>query len=56
MKRAGNLFEAICSWENLEKAARNARRHKRYLPYAERFELRRETVLMEIRKELMAGT
>ncbi len=56
MKRAGNLLETICSWENLERAARNTRKRKRYRPYAERFELRRETILMELREQLLTGT
>jgi len=55
LKRAGNLFERICSWENLELAARRARKRKRYREYADRFELRRESVLMEIRQQLLAG-
>lgn len=56
MKRAGNLFESICSWENLELAAQRARRHKRYRGYVERFELRRESILASIRDQLLAGT
>ncbi|OGV69851.1 MAG: hypothetical protein A3K19_29045 [Lentisphaerae bacterium RIFOXYB12_FULL_65_16] len=55
MKRTGNLFEAICSWENLELAARRARRGKRYRRYAEEFELRRETILGRLREELLEG-
>lgn len=55
LKRAGNLFERICSWENLELAARRARKRKRYRPYAERFELRRESVLLDIREQLLSG-
>ncbi len=55
MKRAGNLFETICSWENLERAARLTRRHKRYRIYAEDFELRRESLLGAIREELLSG-
>lgn len=55
MKRSGNLFGTICSWENLEHAARLTRRHKRYRIYAEDFELRRESHLEAIRAELLAG-
>lgn len=55
MKRTGNLFERICSWDNLELAARRTRKRKRYRPYAERFELRRESVLIDIREQLIAG-
>jgi retron-type reverse transcriptase len=56
VKRAGNLFDTICSWENLELATRRARRHKRYRGYVERFELRRESVLAAIRQQLLDGT
>lgn len=56
MKRAGNLFEAICSWENLGSAARRARRGKRYRSYAEEFELRRETILKRLRADLLSGS
>jgi retron-type reverse transcriptase len=56
MKRLGNLFEQICAWDNLELAAKKARRGKRYRLYAENFELRRETILRHIRAELLAGT
>ncbi len=56
MKRAGHLFDTISSWDNLERAARNTRKRKRYRPYAERFELRRETILMELREQLLTGT
>jgi retron-type reverse transcriptase len=56
MKRAGHLYETICSWENLELAARRARKRKRYRLCAETFELRRETALSRIRDQLLAGT
>jgi retron-type reverse transcriptase len=56
MKRAGHLFERVCSWENLERAARRARKRKRYRLYAEAFELRRESILREIRDEMMSGS
>jgi retron-type reverse transcriptase len=54
MKRFGNLYGQICSWENLELAARRARKRKRYRRYAEDFELRRESVLRELHEELVA--
>ena len=54
MKTFGQLYPAICSWENLELAARRARQGKRYRLYAEEFELRRESILREIRVELLA--
>ncbi|MBM3861981.1 MAG: RNA-dependent DNA polymerase [Verrucomicrobia bacterium] len=53
MKRFGNLYERICSWDNLELAARRARKRKRYRWYAENFELHRESVLREVRDELL---
>ena len=56
MKRHGQLFDQICSWENLELAAQRARRRKRYRLYAENFELRRESILGELRAQLLAGT
>jgi len=56
LKRAGNLFPTICSWANLELAADRARKRKRYRHYAEQFELRRESNLREIRKELIEGS
>lgn len=55
MKRIGNLFPQICSWSNLELAARRARKRKRYRYYTEQFELRRESILRDIRSELLAG-
>ena len=54
LKRAGRLYERICSWENLDLAAHRARKRKRYRRYAEDFELRRETRLASIRDELLA--
>lgn len=55
MKRAGGLFDRIVSWENLELAARKARKRKRSRIYTEDFELQRESVLSEIRTELLDG-
>ena len=54
MKRAGDLFESICAWENLELAARRARKRKRYRRYAEDFELKRESRLSAIREDLLS--
>jgi RNA-directed DNA polymerase len=56
MRRVGSLFEKICSWENLELAARRVRKRKRYRIYAENFELRRESVLRRLRQELLNET
>lgn len=54
MKRVGNLYESICSWENLETAANRARKRKRYRRYAEEFELKRESRLMALHDQLMS--
>jgi hypothetical protein len=54
VKRFGHLYDAICAWDNLELAARRARKRKRYRWYAEDFELRRESVLREVHDELVA--
>jgi len=54
VKRFGQLYDAICDWDNLELAARRARKRKRYRWYAEDFELRRESVLREVHDELVA--
>lgn len=56
MKRYGNLYERICSWDNMERAAHLARRRKRYRIYTENFELRRESVLRQLREELLEGS
>ncbi len=56
MKRAGNLYDSICSWDNLELAARKVRKRKRYRRYAEDFELKRESRLIALHDELVAET
>jgi len=56
MKRIGNLFDAVCSWENLELAARKTRKRKRYKACAEDFELHRETILGALREKLLDGS
>jgi retron-type reverse transcriptase len=56
MKRAGNLYPAICSWENIERAAARARKRKRFKPYADQFEIKRETRLAVIRQRLIERT
>lgn len=55
MKRRGGLFPLVCSWDNLERAARLCRKRKRYRIYAENFELKRETILACLRGELLSG-
>lgn len=54
MKRVGNLYDAICSWDNIELAACRARRGKRYRRYSENFELKRESRLFQIRDKLLS--
>ncbi|MDP7022928.1 MAG: RNA-directed DNA polymerase [Kiritimatiellia bacterium] len=54
MKRVGDLYATICSWDNLEQAARLARKRKRYRRYAEDFELKRESRLSDIREQLLS--
>jgi len=55
MKRVGNLYKDICSWDNLEIAANRARKRKRYRRYAEDFELKRESGLRSLRERLLSG-
>ena len=56
MKRYGNLFETICSFENLVTAAYRARRGKRYRPDVARFHYDLEGQVLALRAELEAGT
>ncbi len=56
MKRVGDIYGQICSWDNIELAAGQARKRKRYRLYAEDFELRRETKLSAIREALLADS
>jgi len=55
MRRAGGLFEPICSWDNLLLAARRARAGKRYRPDVLAFEFRQEEELLALREELRSG-
>jgi RNA-directed DNA polymerase len=56
VKRTGNLYEKICAWDNLERAASRARKGKRYRRYAEDFELKRESKLAHLHAQLLAGS
>ena len=51
-----DLFERLTSWENLLRAARQARRGKRRQPEVAAFELERERELLRIQDELRSGT
>ncbi len=53
MKRIGNLWPALTSFENLFQAYRKARLGKRDRPTVQRFEFRRENELAQLRDELM---
>lgn len=56
MKRYGNLWGAIVSWDNLLLAARKARRGKRDRPAVQRFEFDVERELLAIQRELAGET
>jgi len=56
VKRVGNLWPELVSFENLYHAYRLARRGKRDRPQVERFEFRREQELGRLQRELMDGT
>jgi len=55
MKRIGNLWPELVSFDNLYRAYRKARRSKRSHLSVERFEHRRELELARLRAELMSG-
>jgi RNA-directed DNA polymerase len=55
MKRYGNLWDALVSWENLLLAARKARRGKRDRSAVQRFEFDLEANLLALQKEMMNG-
>ena len=52
MKRHGHLFEELCSFENLYRAAGKARRGKRARRDVERFEFNLESNLVELSEAL----
>ena len=56
MKTIRNVFEQICSFENLYQAFQKARRGKRYREYAVEFENRLEENLLRLGEELRTGS
>jgi len=56
MKRHGNLFDKITSFENLLKASRKAQRGKRFKESTAEFNLRLEHELLKLQKELQERT
>lgn len=56
MKRYGYLFEKICSFENLVKAAKKAQRGKRFKDSTSSFNLKIEDELLKIKEELRQKT
>jgi retron-type reverse transcriptase len=55
MKRHTGLFDRCIHWENLLRAAKNARHGKTVRPVVERFEFRREWELLRLQRDLLAG-
>lgn len=55
MKRYGNLFGRLVSWENLLKAARQAGKGKRLTPERMAFEFNLENELVQMKQELETG-
>jgi len=55
-RRHGNLYEHICSFDNLLLAARKARKGKRHKGEVARFEFDREPELLRIQRELREQT
>lgn len=53
MKRCGHLFERVCAWENLWRAALKARRGKRQRKNVAEFEFNRENHLLALREQLL---
>lgn len=56
MKRTGNLFGKICSFENLLNAAYRARKGKRYRPDVAALHYNLEAELFRLREELVSGS
>jgi RNA-directed DNA polymerase len=56
MRTYRNLFEGLCSFENLDAAYHVARRGKRARAEVAGFELRYEEALLAMRRDLLAGT
>ena len=56
MKTYNNLWEELCSYENLELAFRKARKHKTLKPYVIEFEKNLNENLLQLRAELLMLT
>lgn len=56
MKRHGKLWPDLLAWENLLRAARNARRGKRHRDVVLRFDFHLERNLLDLQRELAAGS
>jgi RNA-directed DNA polymerase len=56
VKSYKNLYNRICSWDNLYLAAAKARRHKTRKGYVEDFVLRQDRELRELREALVNGS
>jgi retron-type reverse transcriptase len=56
MKRHGNLFDTVVSWNNLWRACRQASLGKRFRPGVARFVLDQERELLELRRDLLDGS
>jgi retron-type reverse transcriptase len=56
MKRYGNLWETIVSWENFVRAAKKAHRGKKGRLDVQRFNFKQEYELLELRHELINGS
>ncbi|PIR18753.1 MAG: RNA-dependent DNA polymerase [Elusimicrobia bacterium CG11_big_fil_rev_8_21_14_0_20_64_6] len=56
MRRTGNLFERLCSFETLHRAFRLAARGKGERLYCARFGYERESELLRLQEELRSGT
>lgn len=56
MKRIGNIYGKICSFENLYQAYLEARKNKRYRHEVLRFSANLEENLLQLQRELLDGT
>ena len=56
MKRIGNLFDRICSMDNLRKADEKARRGKRKSYGVRLHDRNREATLVRLREYLLSGS
>lgn len=56
MKRVNNLFEQICSLENLQLADEKARRRKRHKYGIKLHDRNREANILALREALLKGT